>query len=1847
METSPTIGLSLSLLDIIQNFNPLNGNESEIENCINQLVTEDFVFNTNVLPPSESFVHPPTLRNLTRIIHEIICLPRAKDFVKYLLNILAMAENREEKDSEKVSLEGEEIEKSGSAYEQSHRWRKLDAQQQRGLKKLRRSPKVEPGADLDLEINNSLETGVTNIETPNTTTPIPRTNPQPQPSVTVVNPKSVLSSTNASFFLNDEIKSTGITPVSTDIWEMNKPIMGQFPSKLSDSLVNKSFGQRFNKTPVADFDKTTNQTLTAGKTQEKIKKKKVPYAEHQIIFPSNFFKYPVRELSTGSDLDKFTNSVPTVLPNWFNIQLVPSIPSIKASLESVELSLDSVLLILNSNGYYYPLLETIICQNYFRNFILHCKSFKVESYNNYVNLIQKNFPTFTSLPEINEILDDSFNIFEENLKATTAENYFNELPIKVRNHCWDSKRYQDFIEKFIYFRTDAAKLNQICLGIKQDMFFSSHFNLINSINHIERLLVSHIGHIDNNIRELSVIYLNSLYDTHPWQINQPFFPKIRSIGDYLSIEFDKEFLPGELKDSLFICLSLPLSIKRNSNNKFANKLFIKPKLYKNSYLVEISTFEKAGYYDWALVSMDRDGIELKYYNNHSNHHSNHPTPTPHHHHPSPLNQSTSSAITSHIESFGRFIVHPQIRQDIFHEVFVDIEGATWDRVHGGPVQRRGTFSNISKALDDYHTNDGITVIHVMGSLERAEFGTGRPFSPIDRATPNKASGGIEQFTEFIKAAKEKGGMKVLVDATTRISIKGAHRKYRNLNCYQLDKNGMLQVTIGTDGAEQVWDDCQLLNYRKKRNWDLFIEDIIEWAKLGVNGIRIESSHCCPVVLKPDTKELERMDSDGKFHYELQEIIDGDIVLPFTNEAYTYGYYGTSAYTNGYPNPFFIKTTKSIWNEFPEFIFTAETYWDRQLNSVSSGLIPYSTGLPQALTSVFGTGLRKDGTVGRLAKKSDVKVFYDWYEMERTRYPQNAIVIYPSCNHYSPYPVSLYGRGAWSAVDLAFFLPEIPATFVGEHGGWSMEYDALSNSFRKLALDNQTSTLSEIRGHYVHRAKLRTDISVLHDGGMILLYAKVNQKTWHDRVFAFARFKFQKMAIIAINFNDVESTFYIDFTPLKCLFGDQSGIYKRVDEIDPSPDKVVYFSLEELLNETQQVTLQPYKSLCWGIYVETQSSIERVLFEHSFRRLTANLQMGIDPVHNLVYSDICKAFNQSIDEFGSFIESFTEQLPPVVFQQHPRVLHDALTFYATTTKKESKLLGTLEFLKQRKHEKLVEQGIQSIHRDYFNIFEQLLNQNKLGPLVFVTPEIGRFSKVGGIAVMVDELTRALVLLGCEVIVISPYYNFDRKGQTGYLKEEGVTWLKNITTYVGNERIDVGIHELKEHGITYYFIHHFDFFPTPYHAGSAIHQLKTIVLMAKAALELCCQIRLLPAVIITNDWFTGLVPAYGRKSSAFGATFQGTTFFHLVHNLEEGYEGKIYLDGYDDLGYIHHLPRDIVVDPSSVQLCLNASRCALLSCNQWGTVSKSYCQDLMEGLNPSPLRHYLVRFPRPFAHSNGIQVQERLKQITSIAAGYADAKKKLQIKYFGAENEAIPLLSFVGRICLQKGVHLILNAVRELVDKYSGRVQIIVGGMANYKDPYAAQCAWTMQGLRSSFPDNFWADPNEFFNDGPLLNLGSDFALMPSLFEPSGVVQQEYFLAGTPVIAFKTGGLKDTVFEGTTGNGFTFEGYTHRDFVDAISRAISVYADKKRYQKLRENAKASVLDMRVVAQAWATEFSRLRNCIWADIDQVNSYVELLNSQFNKSTSSDAPSDAPSGASPVPQDESEEQLAPSAAN
>ena len=49
----------------------------------------------------------------------------------------------------------------------------------------------------------------------------------------------------------------------------------------------------------------------------------------------------------------------------------------------------------------------------------------------------------------------------------------------------------------------------------------------------------------------------------------------------------------------------------------------------------------------------------------------------------------------------------------------------------------------------------------------------------------------------------------------------------------------------------------------------------------------------------------------------------------------------------------------------------------------------------------------------------------------------------SSAHCWPYPAYLYGKGSWAAVDILYFLPDIPVTFMGEVDGEVYRLETMS------------------------------------------------------------------------------------------------------------------------------------------------------------------------------------------------------------------------------------------------------------------------------------------------------------------------------------------------------------------------------------------------------------------------------------------------------------------------------------------------------------------------------------------------------------------------------------------------------------------------------------------------------------------------------------------------------------------------------------------------------------------------------------------------------------------------------------
>ncbi|HIQ38628.1 MAG TPA: glycogen synthase [Methanothermococcus okinawensis] len=116
-------------------------------------------------------------------------------------------------------------------------------------------------------------------------------------------------------------------------------------------------------------------------------------------------------------------------------------------------------------------------------------------------------------------------------------------------------------------------------------------------------------------------------------------------------------------------------------------------------------------------------------------------------------------------------------------------------------------------------------------------------------------------------------------------------------------------------------------------------------------------------------------------------------------------------------------------------------------------------------------------------------------------------------------------------------------------------------------------------------------------------------------------------------------------------------------------------------------------------------------------------------------------------------------------------------------------------------------------------------------------------------------------------------------------------------------------------------------------------------------------------------------------------------------------------------------------------------------------------------------------------------------------------------------AVPLIGFVGRATYQKGFDIIFQAFSELFEEHSLKLVMLSKGDRSIEEE--------MKNFAESYSDNVIALIGHCPPLVPVIYAGSDWSIVPSLWEPCGLTQMESMIYGTPVIAREVGGLKDTV------------------------------------------------------------------------------------------------------------------------
>ena len=1399
---------------------------------------------------------------------------------------------------------------------------------------------------------------------------------------------------------------------------------------------------------------------------------------------------------------------------------------------------------------------------------------------------------------------------------------------KLSQHILTEDRYNSYLHAFVW-ESDKVVFERL-EELAEDLW---HLRMAvhPSRSYIERLLVGLIGHKHETVRDRAIMSLCSYYDSTDWELREPFVPVISTVGsDFTICQLVDEDLHGQ---DVILMVHSPVCQKYSPRyvlSYHAPEIRSTPKgtLLK----VELGTFLKCGFYDWRFVLM-KEGLEPVH---------------------SGMMMHSSSALKV---LQGRFIVHPENIRDLqIHEIFIDFQDAEYD-MNSGEYTKRGTFTTVKKSLSDRYSS-GINCLYLMGVLERdnglqLENPKASPFAVTCRQSPCKLLGGDSDFKSLMSESKQVG-VKILVDCLARVSSTHYHRRYKGEEFFVMNETGKLVVCYGTDGRAIRYDDTFLLNYRKSSVWNLLVDDVLSFVqKYDVDGIHLDNAHAWPQVLVRNEVEMFRKDPDGEYHFTTQEIFDGMVVQ--RNEFF--GFWQSSArYT--YANPLFFKLCKELWKSFPDFIVVADVWSgsgleDRVSTIPRSGPIPRMYELPVKLASIFGRRLHKNGQVDSIEKR-DVSVLKTWYDDRKKVLPEGAIVIQSSTGNSLPYPALLYGKGAWPAAEVLLLMPDIPMTYIGEQDGHvyrtpithvytqqanqDASYEQRTGSGINLQEPLTLSTvpqiesaaslsvlptisdvvkktseyqqsigpdagfdLTRIKAHYHHRRSLRHQKAVLRYGELVPLIVR-HEHGWHKQVLAFARHYKDETAVIVINLTEVEIRGQLDLKNLEKYVSDCS-IFSMGLWSDTDTDQ--FFYREELLKSHHDVVLGPYASQFYGLY-PADLDAETTVLASAIRM--KNWLDDEKPTDSAILSLKLLELLSNPDAENTF-PLIANQLATI--QKYLWDTHSiqGLQYFLSL----SKLVGD-SILAARLYASVSHIAGSAGSHQLKPVCEELVKTMKVGPIVFTCPELGRWSTIGGLGVMVDELSQGLADLGEDVWVISPYYHRNKKGETGYLERDpaGIKWVTNVIITLGTERITLGAYQGKVSGVNVVFLHNEEYFPVPYADGRGAYIIKQLAVWGKATLEFLCAISMVPAMVVTNDWFTALVPAYA-KTGAFGTTFFPSTFLHILHNLDPAYEGRIYPARNEGLyENVHFLPVHYLVEPSWTQIIVNPSRCALLASDQWATVSVSYKLELLKG---SPLKELLKRKKQPFAHANGIPIKQRLARLKDKGT-HETAKAALQNKYLnGNEDPTIPLFGFVGRITEQKGVHMILDAAEVMIPASNFKMQFIVGGPASVTEAYSVNCAAKMKRLREDYPRNFFADPDNFFYDGPLVNLGCDFGLMPSLFEPGGIVQHEFFVAGTPVVAYKTGGLKDSVIEFNRstqeGSGFVFDRYRQDDFRAAISRAITIYSEPKLYEILRKTAFAATMDGERVSLAWDLEFYRLRERIFADPKEYERYSNQLKS------------------------------------
>ncbi len=447
------------------------------------------------------------------------------------------------------------------------------------------------------------------------------------------------------------------------------------------------------------------------------------------------------------------------------------------------------------------------------------------------------------------------------------------------------------------------------------------------------------------------------------------------------------------------------------------------------------------------------------------------------------------------------------------------------------------------------------------------------------------------------------------------------------------------------------------------------------------------------------------------------------------------------------------------------------------------------------------------------------------------------------------------------------------------------------------------------------------------------------------------------------------------------------------------------------------------------------------------------------------------------------------------------------------------------------------------------------------ILFIASECAPFAKTGGLGDVVPGLSKALLALGHEVRIILPLYScIDRDRYK-------IQPLHPVCVHMGRQEENwICLHESTLDGnVPVWFVEYDRFFGRNglYDDlwGEYQDNAFRFALLCKAALQVCKDANFIPDIMHLHDWQTAPAAAFLKTWDLFHSPLSSTASVLTIHNI--GYQGVYHSSafGYFGIGEEHFAPNKFE-DHGKINLL----KAGVHFADAITTVSPSHAQEILDPSGGKGLAQFLNDRRHDFTGIlNGADYEHwNPENDPLLPANYSaqDLRGKIACKSalqkrMGLEvRPDLPIFGIVSRFVHQKGFELIrevlAGALKEMVIQC-----VVLGAGDSDTERYFHELTASHPGRVGSFIG--------FSNElAHLIEAGSDFFLMPSLYEPCGLNQIYSMKYGTLPLVRATGGLEDTVisyheFNGA-GTGFKFHDPIGAALYYTLGLAVSTWYDR---------------------------------------------------------------------------------------